>query len=177
MTEPDLRPLYERDPAAWRDHLAVGNATQARKRVAADALIRDEHGRVLLVDPTYKPAWDTPGGMAEANEPPIDALRRELAEELGLAITGPLVLVCVDWEPPRDPWDDLVIFVFDAGTLAPDQTAALHLADAELSAFEFCTPDQAQARLRPYIWTRLAAAIDAAARGGVAYLHNGHPIA
>ncbi|MGX7828983.1 hypothetical protein ACTG9Q_28240 [Actinokineospora sp. 24-640] len=32
-------------------YLAEGNAKQARKRVAADLLIRDEAGRVLLVNP------------------------------------------------------------------------------------------------------------------------------
>ena len=30
--------------------------------MAAGALFRDEDGRVLLVDPTYKPTWDLPGG-------------------------------------------------------------------------------------------------------------------
>jgi ADP-ribose pyrophosphatase YjhB (NUDIX family) len=60
------------------EHLAEGNARQARKRVAADMLIRDEAGRVLLVNPTYKDFWDLPGGMAEANEPPRAAAEREL---------------------------------------------------------------------------------------------------
>ena len=80
--------LYERDPEAWNAYLAEGNAKQARKRVSADAIVRDSSGRILLVDPTYKPDWDLPGGMAEANEPPADALRRELREELGLDIQG-----------------------------------------------------------------------------------------
>lgn len=74
MTEP---PLYERDPEAWQAHLAEGNRTQARKRVGADVLFRDEVGRILLVDPRYKPDWDLPGGMAEANEPPLDAAIRD----------------------------------------------------------------------------------------------------
>lgn len=95
MNNPDLRPLYERDPAAYRAQLAEGNARQARKRVAADALIRDRDGRILLVDPTYKPAWDLPGGMAEANEPPLDALRRELVEELDLPSPPPVWRWCV----------------------------------------------------------------------------------
>ncbi|MGH3900595.1 MAG: hypothetical protein ACRDTA_20570 [Pseudonocardiaceae bacterium] len=42
------------DDADQFAHLAEGNARQARKRIAADVLIRDEPGRVLLVDPTYK---------------------------------------------------------------------------------------------------------------------------
>lgn len=53
---------------------------QARKRVGADAIVRDTSGRIHLVDPTYKPDWDLPGGMTEANEPPADAVRRELRE-------------------------------------------------------------------------------------------------
>ncbi|GIM95969.1 hypothetical protein [Paractinoplanes toevensis] len=39
-------PLFERDPAAWREHLAEGNRTQARKRVSADVLLRDDHARL-----------------------------------------------------------------------------------------------------------------------------------
>jgi 8-oxo-dGTP pyrophosphatase MutT (NUDIX family) len=45
-------------------------ASLARKRMAAGALFRDEGGRVLLVNPVYKPAWDLPGGAAEAEESP-----------------------------------------------------------------------------------------------------------
>jgi 8-oxo-dGTP pyrophosphatase MutT (NUDIX family) len=66
-------PLFDRDPQAWQAYLAEGNRTQARKRVGADGLFRDPDGRILLVDPRYKPDWDLPGGMAEANEAPLDA--------------------------------------------------------------------------------------------------------
>src|SRR5690606_16532356 len=75
-------PLYERDAEAWQAYLAEGNAKQPRTRVSADVLLRDRAGRFLLVDPKYKPDWDTPGGMAEANEPPHQAVQRELREEL-----------------------------------------------------------------------------------------------
>lgn len=171
MTSPD--PLYRTDPDAWYAHLAEGNARQARKRVSVDALIRDGQGRVLLVDPAYKPDWDLPGGMVEANEPLIAALQRELSEELG--ITPPIGrLLCVDWVPPHDPWDDLLAFIFDAGVLAADQVVRLHLADSELSAYEFCTPDQARLRLRPYVHRRLAAALDALASGRPTYLQDGY---
>jgi 8-oxo-dGTP diphosphatase len=168
------KPLYQRDPQAWREHLAEGNAKQARKRVGADALLRDEQGRVLLVNPKYKPDWDLPGGMAEANEPPIAALRRELTEELGLQVpVSDLTLLCLDWVSPHGPWDDSLMFIFDAGTLTAEQIADLHLTDSELAAYEFCTPQQAQQRLRPYVWLRVNAALQALEYHRNVYLHDG----
>ncbi|MGH3678892.1 MAG: NUDIX domain-containing protein [Natronosporangium sp.] len=171
----DDRPLYERDPEAWRTQLAEGNLRQPRKRVSADVLVRDSAGLLLLVDPKYKPDWDTPGGMAEANEPPQETVRRELREELGLdiAVGG---LLCVDWVAPHGPWDDLLAFVFDGGELTGDQISEIRLHDQELAAYEFCTPAQAQRRLRPYVWRRIAAALEALRVGRTVYLLDGRPI-
>ncbi|WP_194817952.1 NUDIX hydrolase [Nocardia sp. XZ_19_385] len=169
-----VEPLYRRDSEAWKRHLAEGNAIQARKRVGADALVFDSEGRILVVDPNYKPDWDLPGGMAEANEPADVALGRELAEELHLHIPPDhLNLLCVDWVAPHGPWDDSLMFVFDAGILAPAQAAALRIGDGELDAYEFCTLDQVQCRLRPYVWNRVHAALTARDDNQVAYLHNG----
>lgn len=168
-------PLYERDPEAWNRQLAEGNVRQPRKRVSADALIRDPTGRLLLVDPKYKPDWDTPGGMAEANEPPHDTVRRELREELGIDIEVG-ALLCVDWVAPHGPWDDLLAFVFDGGELARQQIAGLRLRDNELAAFAFCTEQEAQQRLRPYVWRRIAAALGALRTGQTVYLRDGHQV-
>jgi 8-oxo-dGTP pyrophosphatase MutT (NUDIX family) len=52
--------------------------------VIAAALIYDDQGRVLLVRKTGTSAFMQPGGKIEPGEQPIDALRRELHEELGL---------------------------------------------------------------------------------------------
>jgi len=171
----DERPLYERDPEAWNASLVEGNAHQPRKRVATDVIVRDERNRLLLVNPTYKPDWDLPGGMAEANEAPADAARRELREELGLSVEigG---LLCVDWIPPHGPWDDTVVFVFDGGTLAPAAITALQLGDDELSDFQFCPPSQAAMLLRPYVWQRAEAALGAQTAGCARYLHHGIPV-
>ncbi len=134
-------PLYERDPEAWQAYLAEGNAKQPRKRVSADVILRDHAGRILLVDPKYKPDWDMPGGMAEANEPPHHAVRRELQEELGLDVQVGSLLV-VDWVSPHGPWDDLLALIFDGGELSDERVSGLKLIDDELAAFEFCTPEQ-----------------------------------
>jgi ADP-ribose pyrophosphatase YjhB (NUDIX family) len=167
--------LYQRDPEAWNALLAEGNVKQARKRVSADVILRDNSGRILLVDPTYKPDWDLPGGMAEANEPPAEAARRELREELGLE-PNLSDLLCVDWISPHGPWDDLINFIFDGGTLSPDEVKNLRLLDDELGAYEFCDEGQVKERLRPYVWRRTLAALDALATGHARYLQDGYPL-
>jgi 8-oxo-dGTP diphosphatase len=168
-------PLYERDPAAYEEYLRQGNATQARKRVGADALIRDAGGRVLLVDPGYKPGWDLPGGMCEANEPPAACVRRELQEELDLVVAlGPMLVA--DWVPPHGPWDDLMAFVFDGGLLSRGQVASIRLLDGELERYKMFDPTEAIAALRPRASRRLAAALAAAGTGQARYLQDGQPV-
>ena len=166
-------PLYERDRDAWRTHLAQGNATQPRKRVSADVVLRDQAGRLLLVDPTYKPNWDVPGGMAEANEPPREAAKRELKEELGLDIDLGEML-CVDWVSPHEPWDDLLAFVFEGGRLSDDHAAGLTILDSELAGFAWCDEIEARQRLRPYVWRRASAALEALKTGQARYLQDGY---
>jgi hypothetical protein len=116
-------PLYQRDPEAWQAHLADGNRRQPRKRVGADVLFRDATGRILLVDLRYKPDWDVPGGMAEANEPPLDCARREVKEELGIEYQGGRALV-IDWVAPCGPWHDSLMFIFDGGVVCDARCGA-----------------------------------------------------
>ena len=168
-------PLYQRDPEAWRAYLAEGNRTQARKRVGADVLFRDEAGRVLLVDPKYKPDWDLPGGMAEANEPPLDAAKREVREELGIEYVGGRLLV-IDWVAPHGPWDDSLMFIFDGGVLSKDDQARISLSDGELTGYRFVPAQEAASLLRTYVWRRLQAALQVSSSNAPAYLHDGsHP--
>ncbi|WP_245572593.1 NUDIX domain-containing protein [Actinokineospora enzanensis] len=156
------------EDAARYAYLAEGNAKQARKRVAVDLLIRDERGRVLVVNPTYKDYWDLPGGMAEHNEPPRQAGERELAEELGLAVTAGRLLL-VDWAAPHGPWRDQLIFIFDAGTLALAEKRAMSIRDSEIGGFAFVPVVEAQAMLSPDMAERLGRAYLALVNGTTDY--------
>ena len=168
-------PLYQRDPEAWQAYLAEGNRSQPRKRVSADVLFRDEAGRLLLVDPRYKPDWDLPGGMAEANEAPLDAARREVAEELGIDYLGGRLLV-VDWVAPHGPWDDSLAFIFDGGVMPEPDRARIQLLDGELNGYRFVTLCEAGRLLRPYVESRIRHALTATRDATAKYLHNGQSV-
>lgn len=159
------------NPDEWNAYLAEGNARQPRKRVAADVVLRDHAGCILLVDPAYKPDWDLPGGMAEANESPRRAAERELREELGLNIQVG-VLLCVDWVPPHGPWDDSLAFVFDGGVLDDTQLQAIDLTDGELRDYRLVPLNDVEGLVRPRLWHRVQQALDNLGRNGGRYLED-----
>ena len=72
-----------------RPHTRKGFAVQ--QRVAVKAVIIED-GKCLLVKKAASQAdrqfglWEIPGGKVEIGEPPIDALHREIKEELGIGV-------------------------------------------------------------------------------------------
>jgi 8-oxo-dGTP diphosphatase len=75
----------------WR-HLPVRmrrwsmRLTNARFTVTAGGIIFNDAGEILLLKHRFRAGsgWGLPGGFLEAGEQPIDALHRELREEIGL---------------------------------------------------------------------------------------------
>jgi 8-oxo-dGTP diphosphatase len=62
--------------------------THARFTVTAGGLIFNDAGEILLLKHRFRAGsgWGVPGGFLEAGEQPIDALRREMCEEIGLEL-------------------------------------------------------------------------------------------
>ena len=68
----------------------------ARFGVGVAALIRDQHGRILVVHRTYsiEEPWALPGGWLEGREGVERTLERELLEETGLRVrVGPVAAI------------------------------------------------------------------------------------
>ncbi|MFF8960691.1 NUDIX domain-containing protein [Streptomyces sp. NPDC014894] len=143
--------------------------------LAAGVLLFDEEDRVLLVDPTYKPGWEFPGGVVERGEAPARAGIREVAEELGIELDRVPRLLVADWEPPLPPGYGGLRLLFDGGRLTGDTAARILLPGAELRDWRFVAEQEAQRLLPPLRYERLRWALRARERGTVLYLESGVP--
>lgn len=153
----------------------VQSARPTAETVAAGVLLFDERDRVLLVDPTYKPGWEFPGGVVEPGEPPARAGMREVAEELGLVLDRSLRLLVVDWEPPQPPKYGGLRLLFDGGPLTAERAERLLLPVDELRGWRFVTEQEAAGLLSATRLRRLRWALRARARGCPLHLEAGVP--
>lgn len=118
---------------------AVMDTVMATHRVIGHVLIRDERGRVLLVETTYKDDWELPGGIVEAGESPRIGAQRELLEELGVEIELDQPLVA-DWMPPYLGWRDAVEFIFDGGLLPSSTIDDFQRPAQEIRSYHWVSP-------------------------------------
>jgi 8-oxo-dGTP diphosphatase len=151
-------------------------ATLPRKRMGSGVLLTDRVGRVLLVEPTYKPQWEVPGGGVEADESPHSAAARELEEELSLTVPIGRLLV-TDWVPPQPTRTEGLMLIFDGGVLTPERSAQIRLPADELASWAWCDPGEAVDRLSPLLNRRILAARQARADQTSVYLENGFFVA
>ncbi|MEU8773821.1 NUDIX domain-containing protein [Streptomyces sp. NPDC048606] len=175
-----VRETAERIAEALRSGTApacdiVQTPEPTRETVASGVLLFDDADRVLLVDPTYKPGWEFPGGVVEAGEAPTRAGVREVEEELGLTLDREPGLLVVDWEPPCPPAYGGLRLLFDGGRPTPAQIARLRLPGPELRAWRFVTEAEAAELLPPHRFERLRGALRARERGRPLYLEAGRP--
>jgi ADP-ribose pyrophosphatase YjhB (NUDIX family) len=116
--------------------VACGLVVYAKPSPAVCALIVDDDGRVLLARRAIEPAvgkWDILGGFVDEFEQPLDALRREMREELDVDIE-PLELVGVVADRYGEDGNATLNICWTARIVAGEPTLSAEL--AELRWFE-----------------------------------------
>jgi len=152
----------------------VADFVLPRIPASAGALIRDDAGALLILKPTYKSGWTVPGGQLEEDgETPWEGCRREVAEETGLVVHAGR-LACVDFLRPRGHRPGGLRFLFDCGSVRPDQVEGIVLQVEEISECRWVTPDEAEDRLSGPVGRRVHQAfLNPAA---TVYLEDGRPV-
>jgi 8-oxo-dGTP diphosphatase len=152
------------------------NPEYAQKVLASGCILRDHSDRILLVKPTYKPGWEIPGGMVEANESPMQACLREAREEIGLEVNLGRLL-CVDYVGVEIAPLERLMFVFDAGIISDLEIARIVLPPDELSEFRFATLAESQELLPERLALRVRQSLLALKHSlQTVYLENGRVI-
>ena len=77
--------------------------THTRFTVTAGAVIFNDQNQVLLLKHRFRSGsgWGLPGGFLEPCEQPVDALRRELREEIGLEVKDVELFAARAFEKPK----------------------------------------------------------------------------
>ena len=79
-------------------------------------------GRVVLVRLTYADGWRLPGGGRRRREEPVEALLRELREEIGLSSHEAVLHVCDYTDNPDFRRDHSSVFLVTGVRYAPRRT-------------------------------------------------------
>ncbi len=117
-------------------------ASLPKKVMGAGCLFFDTEGKILVVKPVYRDAWNLPGGVVEANESPQNACIREVREEIGIKIK-PERLLCIDYTSKNEEAIESLQFIFFGGILAQEKISEIEIATDEISAYQFLPPKQA----------------------------------
>jgi mutator protein MutT len=104
-----------------------------RFTVTAGAVIFNDKGEVLLLKHRFRAGsgWGLPGGFMEKGEQPIDALRRELREEIGLELDDVKVFAARSFRKPKQ-----VEVLFRARANAQVQSRTVEVERAEWFAID-----------------------------------------
>jgi 8-oxo-dGTP diphosphatase len=118
-------------------------------RLGVNAVIVDGTGRVLLALRDRPPIWNLPGGGVEPGEAPWDAAVREVAEEVGLAVSVDRLTGVYHRPPSGDP-----VLVFRCSVLSGEPVST-----PEAVRVAWFAPAELPAAINPYQPERIAGAL------------------
>jgi len=121
------------------------------------ALVFDGEGRVLLVSHTYLPGWHLPGGGVEPGESIETAMRRELAEEACVEITGAARLLGIAANFDAMARDHIAVYEVRAWRATAGRPPPLEIREARFFSVD-ALPDGVSAGTRRRIGEALAGA-------------------
>jgi ADP-ribose pyrophosphatase YjhB (NUDIX family) len=143
-----------------------------KKRLGVGALVFYKKD-LLIVQPTYNPAWLIPGGVVEAEESPLEALHRELFTDLNLDITV-TELLAVDYLHNLDVRGECVQLLFATKPISELAAQNIRIPDMTLKDYQFASVDKALSLLVPHVARRVENALIARAKDQPAlYLEDG----
>ena len=99
--------------------------------LGARGVVHDrERGTVFLIRHTYVPGWQLPGGGIEPGETAVEALKRELAEEGNIVITGEPVLRSFHFNRQTSRRDHVVVYLVEDFAQSSAKAADREIAEA-----------------------------------------------
>lgn len=151
-----LLQIYRRMPRKVRRWIVRSMAPSYT--AGAMCFIERPDGAVLFVRTAYRTRWGVPGGLLKRGEDPGDGARREVLEEVGLAVEllgEPTVVV--------DPAPQRIDIVYRARLADPDAAAEPRVGTPEIVEARWFRPDEL-----PELQFETAGALVALARSAAA---------
>lgn len=145
--------------------------TLPKKRMASGMIFRDEQKKILMVVPGYKSMLEIPGGVVEKDESPFEACKRELKEELGLALKIQRLL-CVDYNPPDEEKSESLMFIFYGGDLNKETIDQIKVDGKEIVNYKFLELEEIKGKTTDSLFKRIEKSVFAIENNASFYLEN-----
>ena len=125
------------------------------------AAIRTPDGKFILVRHTYTPGWHFPGGGVEKGEIAIEALRREVSQEVAIDLRDQPSLLGVYYNRQVSRRDHVLLYLCAYNGALPT-----HVANAEIECFDTFGLEDLPADIDPGTERRIREIVLAEAQGG-----------
>lgn len=106
------------------------------KLMGAGALFFNERNELLILKQSYNDAWSIPGGIVDDHESPLQAVLREIKEEIGLTVHG-VDFLGVNYVGETTARQENVQFIFYGGILDSSQIRNIKIDNDEIVDFKF----------------------------------------